>query len=302
MKAAFDKASNRDVTLLEEMNQKNKWRKKTMELLKQERINLEKQQSLPETLEANIVDYAKREETLATEKAKLEEEKVRLLTALQEETKDLRASKEKLQTKLIDISKEVSATKSEFSLAENELKICRSDEVNQRTKLEKIKEWYATNEKTLAEHTRTFGELKNKIPSTERSLTDAQKELHAVKQEEAVVINEIRKNRIRIETTTESMRASSSKNRVLSALLQQKQQGNCPGLFGRLGDLGAIDKRYDVAVSTACGPLDNVVVDTVETAQWCIEFLKKRDIGRATFIALNMQEHLREIAAQPLNT
>lgn len=62
------------------------------------------------------------------------------------------------------------------------------------------------------------------------------------------------------------------------------------------GDLGAIDAKYDVAISTACGPLDNIVVDTVNCAEWCIKFLKQHDIGRAVFIALDKQEYLRRQA------
>ena len=53
------------------------------------------------------------------------------------------------------------------------------------------------------------------------------------------------------------------------------------------GDLGAIDDKYDVAISTACRPLDNIVCDTIETAQNCVNFLKRNDIGIATFIALD---------------
>lgn len=66
--------------------------------------------------------------------------------------------------------------------------------------------------------------------------------------------------------------------------------------------MGAIDQKYDVAISTACGPLDNIVVDTVDCAQWCIEFLKKHDIGRAVFIALEKQEHLRHQANSQIQT
>lgn len=36
---------------------------------------------------------------------------------------------------------------------------------------------------------------------------------------------------------------------VIDALMAQKKNGNIPGIIGRLGDLGAIDKMYDVAVS-----------------------------------------------------
>ena len=39
-----------------------------------------------------------------------------------------------------------------------------------------------------------------------------------------------------------------------------------------LGDLGAIDPRFDVAVSTACGALDDLVVETAADAQRCVEF------------------------------
>lgn len=53
------------------------------------------------------------------------------------------------------------------------------------------------------------------------------------------------------------------------------------------GDLGAIDEKYDVAVSTAVGALDNIVTDTVETAQECIKFLKRNNLGYTTFIMID---------------
>lgn len=71
--------------------------------------------------------------------------------------------------------------------------------------------------------------------------------------------------------------------------MEQKRRGNLPGIFGRLGDLGAIDEKYDVAVSTACGPLDHIVVDTVDCAQKCIQYLKQNSLGVASFIALEKQ-------------
>ena len=46
-------------------------------------------------------------------------------------------------------------------------------------------------------------------------------------------------------------------------------------LNSRLGDLGAIDKKYDVAVSTACSSLNTVLVDTAETGKACIEYLRR---------------------------
>lgn len=54
-----------------------------------------------------------------------------------------------------------------------------------------------------------------------------------------------------------------------------------------MGDLGTIDDQFDIAVSTACGALDHIVVDTTTTGQQCVDFLKQHRLGRATFIVLD---------------
>jgi structural maintenance of chromosome 4 len=59
------------------------------------------------------------------------------------------------------------------------------------------------------------------------------------------------------------------------------------GVLGRLGDLAKIPEEYDVAVSTACGMLDHIVVQTTAGAQRCLEFLRKHGLGRANFIPLD---------------
>ena len=41
-----------------------------------------------------------------------------------------------------------------------------------------------------------------------------------------------------------------------------------------------------MAISTACGMLDYVVVETASGGQACIEFLKKHNLGRVSFIIL----------------
>ena len=62
------------------------------------------------------------------------------------------------------------------------------------------------------------------------------------------------------------------------------------GVMGRLGDLATVDEKFDVAVSTACGMLDHVVVKTTAGAQRCLEFLRKYNLGRASFIPLDKQK------------
>jgi chromosome segregation ATPase len=79
----------------------------------------------------------------------------------------------------------------------------------------------------------------------------------------------------------------------------EKRRGKWPDLFGRLGDLGAIDERYDVAISTTCGALDNLVCQTNKTASECVDHLRATGIGSATFIILDDQGDTEERMYRP---
>ena len=68
------------------------------------------------------------------------------------------------------------------------------------------------------------------------------------------------------------------------------------GLHGRLGDLGAIDKKYDAAASNAGGGLDFLVVDTVTQGQKVLEYLRKYNLGVASLVILEKQGgHARQM-------
>ena len=68
------------------------------------------------------------------------------------------------------------------------------------------------------------------------------------------------------------------------------------------GDLGAIDEKYDIAISTACGALDKIVVDSIDTAQKCVEYLKKNNVGVASFLALDKTEKWRDNLKRKFNS
>ena len=98
------------------------------------------------------------------------------------------------------------------------------------------------------------------------------------------------------------MQSSSGHSRVASAILKASRKGgelaNC-GVMGRLGDLATIDEKYDVAVSTACGMLDHIVVQTTAGTQKCLEHLRRHNLGRASFVPLDkMKKGAHDRAAE----
>ncbi|KAF9472577.1 hypothetical protein BDN70DRAFT_886856 [Pholiota conissans] len=93
--------------------------------------------------------------------------------------------------------------------------------------------------------------------------------------------------RNKVEEAKASQSENRSQNSVLDSLTRLKDAGTIAGFHGRLGNLGAIPDKYDVAISTACGSnLNFMVVDRVNEAQSCIEYLRRNNVGRASFMVL----------------
>lgn len=84
-----------------------------------------------------------------------------------------------------------------------------------------------------------------------------------------------------------SLSNTQSQGNVLAGLMRLKESGRIEGFHGRLGNLGTIEQKYDVAISTACGALDNFVTDSVDAGQQCIEYLRKTNLGRGNFMCLD---------------
>lgn len=95
----------------------------------------------------------------------------------------------------------------------------------------------------------------------------------------------------------QTTKKASSRAEVQSILKQARPGGVLEnvGVRGRLGDLGTIPAQYDTAISTACGHLDFIVVDTAGDAEACMAYLRDTNIGRASFIVL---EKLGQSAAK----
>ncbi|TFY64633.1 hypothetical protein EVG20_g5880 [Dentipellis fragilis] len=121
--------------------------------------------------------------------------------------------------------------------------------------------------------------LQNQIKAGQKQLSDTQARVHDLRTQAS-------SSRQRVDEARASQASNTSQNRVLDGLTRLKNAGRITGFHGRLGSLGTIPDKYDVAVTTACGQLNNMVVDTVEQGQSCIEYLRKQNIGRASFMVL----------------
>ncbi|KAI3783782.1 hypothetical protein L1987_42868 [Smallanthus sonchifolius] len=85
------------------------------------------------------------------------------------------------------------------------------------------------------------------------------------------------------------METKHNQGSVLKAILQAKASNSIEVIYGRMGDLGAIDGKYDVAISTADPRLDYIVVETSAAAQACVDMLRNNNLGVATLMILQKE-------------
>ncbi|XP_003704537.1 structural maintenance of chromosomes 4-like protein gluon [Megachile rotundata] len=300
--AKFDKIRKHDESLHAELIETNKRRKANIASLKTEKSKLEELRKVPEKSAKDIEEcnelIEKQEKSKKKEEAILET----LMTEIRKKTEPLLNERSQFEKQLIDLRKDVDQAQAAVNIAQSELELYTSVESTEKEKLEKLKNSLNATTENLEERKQQLQCLENDIPSTQRELGQAQKELETVKAREIEITSKLKSMRLSFEEQKSAMQANTSRNRIISSLMREKREGRLPGVFGRLGDLGAIDAKYDVAISTACGPLDNIVVDTVATAQKCITFLRQNDIGRATFIPLEKQQHLLSRCKQKIQT
>uniref|UniRef100_A0A1A7YGY2 Structural maintenance of chromosomes protein n=1 Tax=Iconisemion striatum TaxID=60296 RepID=A0A1A7YGY2_9TELE len=286
-KEKFTQLDLQDVEVREKIKHSKSKNKTLQKQLEKDQKKLEEVRSVPANSENAIAEATTRKDDLEKQKMKQEEKLKEVMESLKEETSGLQQDKETQEKELIELSKAVNETRSHMDLAQSELDIYLSRHKTAVANLNAAKQTLQTTTETLQERRAAIKDLEVQIPQKERELKKDQVELEQLMKMDNETKEVVRELRQKVDEAKSSLTSNRSRGKVLDALMQLKKSGRIPGIYGRLGDLGAIDEKYDVAISSCCGALDNIVVDTIDTAQKCVTFLKEQNIGVATFIGLD---------------
>ncbi|OBT46277.1 hypothetical protein VE00_02341 [Pseudogymnoascus sp. WSF 3629] len=243
---------------------------------------------------ASIAECTNEIEESATEIANLEKQ-------LQAEEKELASIRDSLKGKtqvfsdqiatkqksLEPWNEKINQNQSAVAVAESELAILHEKANAGAVALEETQAKIATiqggQEAKLAE----LEECKAQKAKLEKEVAKTKSELSKMAQKEPEYRAQLSGARQKADEARASLSNTQTQGNVLSGLMRLKESGRIEGFHGRLGNLGTIDQKYDVAISTACGALDNFVTDTVENGQQCIEYLRKTNLGRGNFMCLD---------------
>uniref|UniRef100_A0A8C6W375 Structural maintenance of chromosomes protein n=1 Tax=Nannospalax galili TaxID=1026970 RepID=A0A8C6W375_NANGA len=300
-KEKFTQLDLEDVQVREKLKHATSKTKKLEKQFQKDKEKVEDLKSIPAKSDIIITETTARSASLEKEKEEEEKKLKEVMDSLKQETQGLQKEKESQEKELMGFNKSVNEARSKMDVAQSELDIYLSRHNTAVSQLSKAKEALITASETLKERKTAIGDINTKLPQAQQELKEKEKELQKLTQEEINFKSLVHDLFQKVEEAKSSLAMNRSRGKVLDAIIQEKRSGRIPGIYGRLGDLGAIDEKYDIAVSSCCHALDYIVVDSINTAQECVNFLKRHNIGVATFIGLDKAKKMTKIQT-PENT
>ena len=242
--------------------------------------------------EADAAKYEKEVSELEAKKAKEEKALEKILDGLKETTGPLREKLEKKQQELIPFAKDVDEAQSQVDVFASEKKMLEESIAEGDTLIAEVTESLAAAEETLQTRRANVGTLEGDMSEAQMGAAKAKAKLEKLRPEEGQLVDKVKELRGNVESSRASQTSEASRGQVHRCLMEAKKSKKIPGIHGRLGELGRIDDKFDVAISTACPALNHMVVDTTSDGQRAVEYLRKHNMGRATFIILDQLKYL----------
>jgi chromosome segregation protein len=197
-------------------------------------------------LKAELADLEERKRAIEAERAERQREKDSLLDEARRRSSDLDDRREELAA----ATERVPELRAELSDLESELD---KAEKNRETIREAVSDLQARRE-----------ELKSELSDVEDDLREAQNEYAELE-----------------------AKAGTDGDDSWPRPVTTVRSSGIDGVHGPVGELGSVEAEYATACETAAGGrLAHVVVDDDGVGQSCIEHLKSRNAGRATFLPL----------------
>lgn len=234
-------------------------------------------------IERNTKEIAKLEKSMHTE----EKELTTIRDGLKGKTQAFSDQISVKQKSLEPWNAKINENQSAIAVTQSELEILRERASAGAVALDEIQQKIKAIEESCREKGVEMKECQAQRTQLEKEAGKIRGELTKIAQKEPEMRSQLSGARQRADEARASLSTSQSQGNVLSGLMRLKESGRIDGFHGRLGNLGTIDQKYDVAISTACPSLENLVVDSVEVGQQCIDYLRKNNLGRANIILLD---------------
>ena len=278
-------------------------------------------------LEGKIETAEERAETAETERRNAFvdiDRKEETIAELDEEIKSAKVEKASVKSEiatkrseLADVEAEIEGADTEFDelkreLAEKKERIEDLREEKNETQREKdrLLDEARRRSNAISETQSALEEAHEEIPETNARISElhgeldkAERNLETIEDAVADLFAEKAERNERLEEVESTLREKQNEYAKLEAAASERgdtswpravtevKNGDIDGVHGAVGELASVETEYAEACETAAGGrLANVVVDDDGVGSTCIDYLKRRNAGRATFLPITKMD------------
>uniref|UniRef100_A0A7E4ZZW8 Structural maintenance of chromosomes protein n=1 Tax=Panagrellus redivivus TaxID=6233 RepID=A0A7E4ZZW8_PANRE len=205
--------------------------------------------------------------------------------AARDETTHVEGERTEIGGRLANLKRKDGQLKAQIELAENNLK-------SQSEPLEEAKVRYESGEAELEAKEQENEQRQDKLKEASSRTADLEKHYQILKSRIAELESREKPAAIKFKECQIAYNGASKERSDKAATIEsnnvfmaEKRSGRIPGICGRLGDLGHIDARYDLAVSSNFrGGLNTIIIEDSQTLNKCLEFVANNRLGRTSFM------------------
>ena len=203
----------------------------------------------------------------------------------------------------------LSAAEGEAAKCESLAAVLRADQKNTQESLERMLSDIAEQENRVREVRKNIDEAETKLAELDTGLGELREENNRNQNALDGVRMKVKNREMNVETLTEKVNRLSVDARTMDSrikmlddmqrdyegfskavkcVMRESSRGNLKGIHAPVANLIRTDDEFALAIETALGAAaQNIITDTMADGRSAIEYLKRSDNGRATFLALD---------------
>ncbi|PCR89933.1 chromosome segregation protein SMC [Natrinema ejinorense] len=252
-----------------------------------------------------FVEIDRKQETIDDLDDEIRERKLEK-AQVKSEIQEREADRDDLEAEIEAVDTEFDELKAELAERKDDLEAAKTEKNDLQREQDRLLDDARRRSNAISEKEATIEEKRETIPEIESQRSDLERELEKAERNRrniAEVVDDLKAQKRRLQSDVDDLddeiqakqqeyaeleanageSGDSSFGRAVTTILNS----GIDGVHGAVAQLGTVAGEYAVACETAAGGrLANVVVDDDVIGQQCIEHLKSRNAGRATFLPL----------------
>ncbi len=272
--------------------------------------NAEERAAEAETERRNaFVQIDRKGETIDDLDAEIREAKIEK-ASIKSEIATKRSALADVEAEIEGVDTEFDELKADLAAHKDRVESLRTDRNETQREKDRLLDEARRRSNAVGEARSALEEAREEVPERKARLSELHSELDKARKNESTIeevvadlFAEKAERAERLDEVESALREKQNEYAKLEAAASQRgdsswpravtevKNGGIDGVHGAVGELGSVEATYAEACETAAGGrLANVVVDDDGVGSTCIDYLKRRNAGRATFLPITKMD------------